>query len=68
MTDHSERRRIRPTLEGRARLLAAIEATFGLLLFVRAFLPIASADRGSRWPAWTAIGFIAIGLVHFLVE
>ncbi len=49
-------------------LLAAIEATFGLLLFVRAFLPIASADRGSRWPAWTAIGFIAIGLVHFLVE
>jgi len=49
-------------------MFAAIEATFGLLLFVRAFLPIASADRGWRWPAWTAIGFIAIGLVHFLVE
>jgi len=49
-------------------LLAATEATFGLLLFVRAFLPIAAADRGSRWPAWTAIGFIAIALVHFVVE
>ncbi len=49
-------------------MLAAMEATLGLLLFVRGFLPIASADRGSRWPAWLAIGFIAIGLVHFLVE
>ena len=49
-------------------MLAAIEATLGLLLFVRGFLPIASADRGSCWPAWIAIGFIAIGLVHFLVE
>jgi hypothetical protein len=49
-------------------LFAAMEATLGLLLFVRAFLPIASADRGSRWPLWVATGFIAIGLVHFLVE
>lgn len=48
--------------------LAATEATLGLLLFVRAFLPIAAADRGVRWPIWTAIGFIVISLVHFFVE
>jgi len=48
--------------------LAAIEATLGLLLLVRGFLPIAAADRGSRWPWWTALGFIAIALVHFFVE
>jgi len=48
--------------------LAAIEATLGLLLLVRGFLPIAAADRGARWPLWTAVGFIAISLVHFFVE
>ena len=48
--------------------LAAIEATLGLLLLVRGFLPIAAADRGSRWPWWTALGFIAIALGHFFVE
>jgi len=48
--------------------LAAIETTLGLLLLVRGFLPIAAADRGSRWPWWTALGFIAIALVHFFVE
>lgn len=48
--------------------LAAAEAAFGLVLLVRAFLPIASADRGTRWLAWTAIGFIGISLVHFLIE
>ena len=49
-------------------VLAAAEATLGLLLLVRAFLPIAAADRSTRWPIWTAIGFIFIALVHFLVE
>jgi len=48
--------------------LAAIEATLGLLLLARGFLPIAAADRGNRWPWWTAVGFIAISLVHFFVE
>src|SRR2546428_667437 len=48
--------------------LAAIEASLGLLLLVRGFLPIAAADRGNRWPWWTAVGFIAISLVHFFVE
>jgi len=48
--------------------LAAIEASFGLLLLVRGFLPIAMIDRGSRWPVWTALGFIGITLVHFFVE
>lgn len=47
---------------------AAVEATLGLWLLVRAFLPIASADRGSRWPLWTAIGFVLITFVHFFVE
>src|SRR3989441_2141168 len=37
-------------------VLAAIEATLGLLLLVRGFLPIAAADRGTRWPWWTAVG------------
>jgi len=48
--------------------VAAIEASLGLLLLVRGFLPIAAADRGNRWPWWTALGFIAISLVHFFVE
>jgi len=48
--------------------IAAIEATLGLLLLVRGFLPIATADRGTRWPWWIAVGFIAISLVHFFVE
>src|SRR2546426_619899 len=48
--------------------LAAIEASLGLLLLVRGFLPIAAADRGNRWPSWAAVGFIAISLVHFFVE
>jgi len=48
--------------------VAAMEATLGLLLLVRGFLPIAAADRGTRWPWWAAVGFIAISLVHFFVE
>src|SRR3989454_1478164 len=48
--------------------LAAIEATLGLLLLVRGFLPISAAGRGHRWPWWTAPGFIAIALGHFFVE
>jgi len=48
--------------------LAAAEGTFVLLMIIRGFLPIAGADRGTRWIAWTAIGFIGISLVHFLVE
>ncbi len=47
---------------------SAVEATLALLLVARAFLPLASMDRGTRWVAWTALGFIGIGLVHFLVE
>src|SRR5207249_2517304 len=43
--------------------VAAIEASLGLLLLVRGFLPIAAADRGNHWPWWTALGFIAISLV-----
>ena len=48
--------------------LSAVEATLALWLLARAFLPIAAAGRGSRWPVWTAIGFIAISIVHFFVE
>lgn len=48
--------------------LAAAEATFGLILLVRAILPIAASDRGGRWLLWTIAGFVGISLVHFLVE
>ena len=48
--------------------LGAVEATLGLWLLARAFVPMAAADRGSRWPVWTAIGFIAITVAHFFVE
>ncbi len=48
--------------------VAAIETMLGLILLVRGFLPLATANRGSRWLAWTAIGFIGISIVHFLVE
>jgi len=47
---------------------AAMEAAFVLLVLVRGFLPIANADRGTRWIAWTVIGFMGISFVHFLVE
>jgi len=48
--------------------LAATEASLALMLLVRGFLPIASADRGSRWIVSVMIGFIGISVVHFLVE
>ena len=48
--------------------LAATEASVALVLLVRGFLPIASADRGSRWIVSVMIGFIGISVVHFLVE
>src|SRR2546423_3824947 len=51
-----------------ATFLAATEASVALMLLVRGFLPIASADRGSRWIVSVLIGFVGISLVHFLVE
>jgi hypothetical protein len=48
--------------------VAAMESTLGLFLLVRAFLPMAAADHGRRWLVWTAVGYIAISLTHFLVE
>lgn len=48
--------------------LAAAEAAFALLLLLRGFMPMASADRGMRWFLWTSVGFVGISLVHFLVE
>ena len=47
---------------------SAAEATLALLLVARAFLPLASMDRGTRWVVWTALGFIGISVVHFLIE
>ncbi|HEX9567609.1 MAG TPA: hypothetical protein VGA48_08460 [Thermoplasmata archaeon] len=49
-------------------VLAAIEATLGLILLVRGFLPICCG--GSRPPLALVDGrgFIAIGVVHFFVE
>ena len=49
-------------------LLAATEASVALMLLVRGFLPIASADHGSRWIVSVMIGFVGISVVHFLVE
>jgi zinc transporter ZupT len=48
--------------------VAAMESTLGLFLLVRALLPMAAADHGRRWLVWTAVGYIAISLTHFLVE
>ena len=48
--------------------VSAAEATLALFLVARAFLPLASVDRGTRWLVWTVLGFIVISLVHFLVE
>lgn len=48
--------------------VAATESTLGLFLLVRAFLPMAAADHGRHWLVWTAVGFIAITLVHFSAE
>jgi hypothetical protein len=48
--------------------VAAMESTLGLFLLVRALVPMAAADHGRQWLAWTAVGYIAISLTHFLVE
>jgi hypothetical protein len=48
--------------------VAAVETTLGLFLLVRAFLPMATAAPGRRWLVWTAVGYIALSLVHFSVE
>ncbi len=48
--------------------VAAMESTLGLLLLVRALLPMAAADHGRQGLVWTAVGYVAISLVHFLVE
>jgi len=48
--------------------LAASEASLALMLLLRGLLPIASADRGTRWIVSVMIGFIGISVVHFLVE
>jgi hypothetical protein len=48
--------------------LAAAEASLVVILLLRGFLPITTADRGTRWIVWTAIGFVGISVVHFLVE
>ncbi|HKW43356.1 MAG TPA: hypothetical protein VJP06_04130 [Thermoplasmata archaeon] len=48
--------------------LGAMEAGLALLLLFRAFVRMASVDRGTRWLAWTVVGFIGIALVHFFVE
>jgi hypothetical protein len=48
--------------------LAATEASVALMLLVRGFLPIASADHGSRWIVSVMIGFVGMSVVHFLVE
>src|SRR5256712_6517892 len=49
-------------------VFAAIEGRLGLLLLGRGILTNASAGCGNPWPWWTAVGFIAISLVHFFVE
>jgi len=46
--------------------LGAMEAGLALLLLLRAFVPMASTDRGTRWLAWTVVGFIlAVRLFRF---
>jgi hypothetical protein len=48
--------------------VAAVESMLGLFVLVRAFLPMAAVEHGRRWVIWTAVGYIAISLVHFSVE
>lgn len=47
---------------------AASEAVLALVLLARVFLPAAAASQRPRWVLWAALGFVAISLVHFLVE
>jgi len=56
------------TLVAIPTFVAAMESTLGLFLLVRALLPMAAAAHGRRWLIWTAIGYIAISLVHFSIE
>jgi hypothetical protein len=49
-------------------LFGAIEAGLGFILLVRGFLPMAASAGGPRWLAWSAVGFIGISIIHFIVE
>jgi hypothetical protein len=48
--------------------LAAVEASLALAVLARGFLPVVIADRSPRWLSFVLIGFVAISVVHFLVE
>ena len=48
--------------------LAAMEASLALAVLARGFLAGLITDRSSRWLPFVLIGFIAISVVHFLVE
>ncbi|MGQ0797512.1 MAG: hypothetical protein ACT4OI_06600 [Methanobacteriota archaeon] len=49
-------------------VVAAAEAGFGLLLLLGGLAPQAAASHRTRWVGWAGIAFIAIAVVHGIVE
>lgn len=49
-------------------VVAAAEAGFGLLLLLGGLVPQAVASHRTRWIGWAGIAFIAIAVVHGIVE
>jgi len=49
-------------------VVAASEAGFGLLLLLGGLVPQAVASHRTRWIGWAGIAFIAIAVVHGIVE
>src|SRR5437016_2368901 len=56
------------TTQSVSTFLAAMEASLALAVLARGFLAGLTTDRSSRWLPFVLIGFIAISVVHFLVE
>ncbi len=54
--------------QGIAVLMAGIEAGFAGLLVFAGLVPRVAAAKDSRWAVWAGLAFVAMLLIHFLVE
>lgn len=54
--------------QGIAVLMAGVEAGFAGLLVFAGLVPRVAAAKDSRWAVWSGWAFVAMLLIHFLVE
>lgn len=54
--------------QGISVFVAGVEAGFATLLLLLGILPRVIGSRGPRWALWAGLGFLAMTLIHLLVE